>query len=193
MRRHERGGFGLESGVAGAVRGGSGTAQVVVDAVAEVVGAAVRGLNRRGASCAPSLDALAEATARGSAKAAGEVCWTARGFLLGVLRFGGEEGEQGLDLARRASAAFIRGAHRSGSDIAECARGLAEAAVVWAGETGLDAARAASAAGQGALDEACELGTRFEQRVRAALRTGVAGAPVLVHEPARHHAGRHHP
>jgi hypothetical protein len=103
-----------------------------------------------------------------------------------VLRFGGEEGEDGLDLARRASAAFIRGAHRSGSDVAEAARGLAEAAVVWAGETGLDAARAASAAGQGALDEACEIAQAAEDAVRASLRTGVAGAPVLVREPARH-------
>jgi hypothetical protein len=163
----------------------------VVDAVAEVVGAAVRGLNRRGSSCAPSLDALAASTTRGSSKAAGEVSWTARGFLLGVLRFGGEEGEDGLDLARRASAAFIRGAHRCGSDVAEAARGLAEAAVVWAGETGADAARAASAAGQGALDEACEIEETAEAAVRASLRTGVAGAPVIVHEPARH-ALHHH-
>lgn len=185
MRRHERGAFGLESGVAGAVRGGAGICTAVVDAVAEVVGAAVRGLNRRGASCAPSLDALAGAAARGAAKGAGEVSWTARGFLLGVLRYGGEEGEDGLDLARRASAAFIRGAHQCGSDLAEAARGLAEAAVVWAGETGSDAARAASAAGQGALDEACEIAESAEAAVRASLRTGVAGAPVSVHEPVR--------
>lgn len=190
MRRHERAAFGLESGVAGAVRGGGGLCTAVVDAVAEVVGAAVRGLNRRGSSCGPWLDALAGATARGSAKASGEVSWAARGYLLGVLRYGGEEGEDGLDLARCASAAFIRGAHRSGSDLAEAARGLAEAAVVWAGETGLDAARAASAAGQGALDEACELAETAEAAVRASLRSGVAGAPVLVHEPARHAA--HH-
>lgn len=185
MRRHDRAGFGLESGVAGAVRGGAGARTAVADAVAEVVGAAVRGLNRRGASCAASLEPMADAAARGSQKASGEISRTSRGFLLGVLRFAGEEGEGGLDLARRASAAFLRAAWLRGADPAESTRGLAEAAVIWAGETGLEPSRAASAAGGGALDASRELGEEVEAAVRGSLKTGVAGAPVLVREPAR--------
>lgn len=189
MRRYERRASGLEHGVAGAVHGGAGVAGAVVDAVCELVGAALRAGRR--ASAPADLAALADAAVKGASRSGGDICWVARGFLLGVLRFGGEEGEAGLELAQRASAAFTRAAHQAGSDLAESARGLAEAAVVWAGEVGLDAGRAASAAGQGATDESCEIGEPAEAKVRACMRVGVAGMPVLIHEPP-HHAAHHH-
>ena len=171
---------GLESGVAGAVKGSGGGAKAVVDTVAEVYAAALRASDQDVAALFDDAPALADSAVRGAVKAGGDLHSVARGFLLGALRGSRLEGEPALQAAAHASHAFIKSVHDAGGDEAGAAAGLVEGVLVWAGEVGQEAERAAVAVGQAAADAADRAGAKTGREVRDALRVQIAGVSIVL-------------
>ena len=177
----------LERGVSAAIRNAGAGAKAVVDSVAALLAGSVRASGEAEAVLFDWATLLADATARGAAKAGGDMGSVARGFLLGAMRGSGLMGEPALQAASEAAGSFIKGVHDVRGDAAAAAEGLVEGALVWAGEVGQDANRAAVAVGQAAFDAAHDIDAKTGREVRSALNVVIAGIRIRLKEPASAH------
>jgi hypothetical protein len=177
----------LENDVSAAIRRAGIGAKAVVDSVADLLAGAVRASGEAETVLFDWAPLLADAAARGAAKAGGNTGSVARGFLLGALRGSGLSGEPALQAAAEAAGAFIDSVHGVRGDEGGAAEALVEGALVWAGEAGQDANRTAAAVGQAALDAAYDLDAATGREVRDALKVVIAGVSLNLKEPARAH------
>lgn len=185
--KHDRSFAKAESGVVDALEAAKGDEQAAVGAVADVLARDLKESGRRGAALLSAVSALADAVARGAADAGGEIGPAAEAFLIGVLLGTEESEERTLALISHAAGSFVKHAVEEGFDAAAASRGLVEGAAAWAGERGMDPALTATAAGQGAVDAAGDLGGTVAKRVRETLTTGlIAGHSLALTDP---HAG----
>jgi hypothetical protein len=174
----------LEVGIFEAVRGAAGAAQSVIDGVAAVMYVALKDSAKDGHALRDAVPLIAAAAVRGGAKARGDLCYVARGFMSGLLRASGWKGARSRDLIAVGSSSFLLNAREAGADEVEVSRCLVEGSIVWAAELEQDESAAASVAARSVVAAAAVLDARAGRRVHDALKDGVAGVSVVFKETA---------
>lgn len=180
MTRYSRPFSVLEAGIAEAVREAGGVSQGVIDGVSVVMFVALKDAPASGHALRDASPLIAAAAVRGGARAKGEFCYVARGFMCGLLRASGLKGARARELIGAASSAFLLNARQAGGDAVDVARCLVEGAIVWAAETEEDQCAAASVAAKAAVAAAAALDVRVGREVLDALKGGVACVDVVL-------------
>jgi len=108
-----------------------------------------------------------------------------KAIIVGVVRGIGEKGEAALVLLSHAARSVLRNAAGMGADLAACTKGLILGAIASAKDLGVDRGKSASAAAQGALDGAHDVGSVAVDKVRDALKEAIGGVKVGIPEPSR--------
>jgi len=186
-RKHDRSFAHAETALAEALASSEPDAAAASAAVADVIARDLSAVGRSGTALLTAVSALAAAATHAAGRSEAETAPAARGFMIGVMLFGGREEENRLAVITHAAGAYLKHALEAGGDVGSAARALAEGAASWAGECGLDPGIAASAAGRGAVEAAEDVNAPLGREVRRALTDRlVAGVPVALEEPAAH-------
>jgi len=186
MTEEKRKGLGahpIKDSIVDAIQDSGDVYTATVDTVSLAVQDALAASKRDGSSAVGAVTYVALGAIRGALEVDIDLAEACKGIVVGVLLGSRDRGDAFLRTISHTARTVAHHTAMTGSDVGAATAGLIEGALQSARDTGGDPPRAASAAAQGALEGAEEVGFAAAEQVRSALAPPFQGVQVLLPPP----------
>ena len=182
-KRKGHGAHPIKDGIVNAIRSSGNVYTAAVDTVSLAVRNALAAARRAGSSAVGAVTYVALGAIRGALEFGNDLGEACKGIMVGVLLGTRERGDAAFRTISHTARTVIHHTAITGSDVATATQGLVIGAMQCAKDSQENMTAAASAAAQGALEGADEVGFAAAEQVRMALKVPFQGIRIPLLPP----------